>query len=63
MAKRVSVHDAASAKKPRPLMSIVSLECYEMRIPQETVTAKGNRLRSCGPIVAYVSGGCDADGR
>jgi hypothetical protein len=63
MAKRVSIYAAANVHKPRPLITIVSLECYEMRIPQEPVTAKGGCLSSCGPIDAYVSGGCDADGR
>jgi hypothetical protein len=63
MEKHVLLDDVVNAQKPRPLITIASLECSEMRIPQEPVTAKGKRLSSCGPIDTHVSGRCTADGR
>jgi hypothetical protein len=56
MAGRVSAHNVDNAHKPSPLITTSSRECFAMRIPHEAVTAKGNRLRFCGPIFAYVGG-------
>jgi len=63
MASRVSACNVANAYKPWHLITAVSLECCEMRIPQEPVTTKVMGLSFCGPVDAYVSGRCNADGR